>query len=107
MSRSSRTRVARVWYSFNIYNSKNIGLYRDDRLAVFKNVSGPASEKIKKQLQSLLKQKGLQVIIACSLKVVKYLDVAFNLKDDSYLPYQKPKDETHYIYIQSDHQSDL
>ena len=32
------------------FNSKNIGLYRDDRLAVFKNVSGPASEKIKKQL---------------------------------------------------------
>ena len=27
------------------YDSKNIGLYRDDGLAVFKNVSGPASEK--------------------------------------------------------------
>ena len=39
------------------YNSKNIGLYRDDGLAVFKNVSEPASEKIKKQLQSLFKQK--------------------------------------------------
>ena len=37
------------------YDSKNIGLYRDDGLAVFKNVSGPASEKIKKQLQSLFK----------------------------------------------------
>ena len=30
------------------YNSKNIGLYRDDGLAVLKNVSGPASEKNKK-----------------------------------------------------------
>ena len=29
------------------YDSKNIGLYRDDGLAVFKNVSGPASEKKK------------------------------------------------------------
>ena len=37
------------------YDSKNIGLYRDDRLAAIKNVSGPASEKIKKQLQSLFK----------------------------------------------------
>ena len=27
------------------YDSKNIGLYRDDGLAVFKKVSGPASEK--------------------------------------------------------------
>ena len=30
------------------YDSKNIGLYRDDGLAVIKNVSAPASEKIKK-----------------------------------------------------------
>ena len=29
-------------------NSKNVGLYRNDELAVFKNVKGPASEKIKK-----------------------------------------------------------
>ena len=35
------------------YNSKNIGIYRDYGLAVFKNVIGPASEKIKKQLRSL------------------------------------------------------
>ena len=26
------------------YDPKNIGLYRDDGLAVFKNISGPASE---------------------------------------------------------------
>ena len=39
------------------YDSKNIGLYRDDRLAVLKNVSGSASEKIKKHLQYLFKQK--------------------------------------------------
>ena len=63
------------------YNSKNIVLYRDDELAVFKNVSGPASEKIKKQSQSLYKQKDLQIIIECNLKVVNYLDVTFNLND--------------------------
>ena len=33
------------------YDSKNIGLYRDDELALFKNVSGPASEKIKKTVK--------------------------------------------------------
>ena len=30
------------------YDSKNIGLYRDDRLAVLKILSGSAPEKIKK-----------------------------------------------------------
>ena len=31
-----------------VYNNNNIGLYRDDGLAVFKNISGPQAEKIKK-----------------------------------------------------------
>ena len=85
------------------HDSKRIGLYRNDGLAAFKNVSRPASEKMKKQLQSLFKQKGLQIITECNLKVVNYLDVSFNLNDGSYRPYRKPNDETHYIHIQSDH----
>ena len=60
-------------------------------------------KNFKKQLQSLFKQKSLQIIIECNLKVVNYLDVTFNLNDGSYRPYRKPNDETHYIHIQSDH----
>ena len=85
------------------YYSKNIRLYRDDGLAAFKNASGPASEKIKKQLQTLFKQKSLPIILECNLKVVNYLDVTFNLNDGFYQLYPKPNDETHYIHIQSDH----
>ena len=40
-----------------IYNSKNIGLYRDDGLAIFKNVSGPTSEKIKNSYNLCLSKK--------------------------------------------------
>ena len=83
------------------YDSKNIGLYRDGGLAVFKNVSGPASEKIKEHLQYLFQQKSLQIIIECNLKVANYLDVTFDLNDGSYRPYRKPNHETH-IHIQSD-----
>ena len=85
------------------YKSKNIGLCIDDGLVILKIVSGPASEMIEKHLQYLFKQKGLQIIIECNLKVVNYLDVTFNLNDGSYRPYRKPNDETHYIHIQSDH----
>ena len=31
------------------YNKTNIGLYRDDGLAVFRNISRPLSEKIKNE----------------------------------------------------------
>ena len=57
----------------NKYNPNNIGLYRDDGLAVFKNTSGPQSEKIKKTFQKMFKNKGLDIIINCNMKIVNYL----------------------------------
>ena len=36
------------------YNKNNIGLYRDDGLAIFKNISGPKSEKVKKDIQKIV-----------------------------------------------------
>ena len=38
------------------YNKNNIGIYRDDGLAIFKNISGPKSEKVKKDIQSCLRK---------------------------------------------------
>ena len=66
------------------YDTKNIGLYRDDGLSIFKNCSGPQMEKIKKHLQKVFKNNGLDVIIECNMKVVNYLDVTFNLNDGTY-----------------------
>ena len=45
------------------YNKNNIGIYRDDGLAIFKNISGPKSEKVKKDIQKLLKENELDIII--------------------------------------------
>ena len=82
---------------------KNIGLYRDDGLAVFKNTSGPQNERTKKKLQKIFKDKGLDIIVQCNMKVVDYLDITFNLEDGSFRPYRKPDDETMYIHVESDH----
>ena len=72
------------------YNKNDTGLYRDDGLAVFKNISGPESERIKKNFQSLFRKYGLEIITECNKKVVDYLDVTFNLKDGTYKSYHKP-----------------
>ena len=82
---------------------KNVGLYRDDGLSVFKNMSGPGNEKIKKDIQRIFTDKGLEIIIQCNLKVVDYLDLTFNLNDGSYRPYKKPDDDIRYINVDSDH----
>ena len=86
----------------NIYNRNNIGLYKHDGLAVFKNTSRPQSEKIKKTFQKMFKNKGLDVIINCNKKIANYLDVTLNLHYGSYRPYKKPKEETNYIHVNSD-----
>ena len=85
------------------YPKENIGLYRDDGLAVFKNTSGPENEQIKKDFQKIFKEKGLDIVIVCNRKSVHYLDSTFNLSNGSYKPYHKPDDETSYIHVESDH----
>ena len=75
----------------NKYNPNNIGLYRDDGLTVFKNTSGPQYEKILKTFQKMFKNKGLDIIINCNVKIVNYLEATLTLNDGSYRPYKKPK----------------
>ena len=60
------------------YNKNNIFLYRDDGLAIFKNISGPKSEKVKEDIQKLLFELG--IVIQCNLKSVNYLGVTPNLE---------------------------
>ena len=74
----------------NYYDIENIGLYRDDVLAVFKNTSGPESERNKKKLQSIFKDNGIDLVIECNKKIVDYLDVTLNLNNGTYKPYCKP-----------------
>ena len=90
----------------NKYNPNNIGLYRDDGLAVFKNTSGPQSEKIKKTFQKMFKNKGLDIIINCNMEIVNYPDLTSNLNDGSCRPYKKSNEVptpglTHLIVRQS------
>ena len=85
------------------HDTKNIGLYRDDGLLIFKNCSGLQMEKIKKHLQKVFKNNALDVIIECNMKVVNYLDVTFNLDDGTYRPYQKPDNIIQYIHFEYNH----
>ena len=85
------------------YNKKDIGQYRDDGLSVFKNISGQEAEKIKKDLQNIFKNNGLEIVIACNMVVVTYFDITLNLDDGTYRPYHKPNGEIQYIHKESNH----
>ena len=66
----------------NKYIKKDIGLYRDDGLAVFENKSGPKVERIKKIFKNFSVK---MIVIKCILKIVDYLDVTLNLLNNTNL----------------------
>ena len=91
----------------NEVNKKNTGLYRDDGLIVVRNKNGPESEKIRKNIIKTFKDIGFQIEILTMLKIVDFLDVTFNLSENSYKPYKKPNDKLLYINTESNHPPEI
>jgi len=89
------------------YNSSNIGLYRDDGLAVFKNINGHQADKIRKDFHSTFRKHGLELEIECNLKIVNFLDVTLNLNNNTHQPFKKPNDETIYVHSKSNHPKNI
>ena len=83
------------------YNKKDFGLYRDDRLGVVNNKSGPETKKTKKYIQKIFKENKLDKVIQCNVKRVNYLDVSLNLNNSNFKPYHKPDNEMLYIHKDS------
>ena len=94
-------------YVLNLLGDKfgrnNLGLYRDDGLAYFKNVSGPKSDRIRKDIIKIFKDIGLKITIETNLKRVNFLDVTFDLQTETFKPYHKPNDLPSYINTKSNH----
>ena len=81
---------------------QNIGLYRDDGLACLHNISGPASDKIRKDMiRRFWEKSDLKISITTNLKTVNFLDVIFNFCTGKYQPYNKPNDTPSYINVNS------
>ena len=85
------------------YERKNLALYRDDGLAIFKNVSGPDSEKFKKKFCKLLQDHVLELTIQWNRKVVNFLDFILNLENATYHPYLKDNNKIIYVNTESTH----
>ena len=76
-------------------------------LTVFKNKSGRKVERIKKYLQKNFRENDLNIVIKCNLKIVDYLDVTFNLLNNTYKPFSKPNNEINYVHKESNHPTSI
>ena len=82
---------------------KNIGLYREDSLAILENALGPTSERIKKRIIKLFHQHGSSITAETNLFQTNFLDVTFNLKSGKYWLDQKPNDQLLYVHQHSNY----
>ena len=61
-----------------VYGIQNVGLYQDDGLACLHKISGPASDKIRKDMIRTFRENfGLKITITTNLKTVNFLDVTY------------------------------
>ena len=83
------------------------GLYRDDGLACFENVSGPKADPRKDFINIFRKEFQLSIVCETNLKIVNFLDVTLDLTTGKYKPYNKPGNVPQYINLKSNHRPNI
>ena len=80
----------------------NVGLYRDDGLAV-SSATNRQIDVMKKKICKTFQEIGLAVTIEANAKIVNFLDVTFDLNTGIYKPYMKDNDTPVYVNCSSNH----
>ncbi|GFR77011.1 hypothetical protein ElyMa_002227600 [Elysia marginata] len=80
----------------------NVGLYRDEKLAV-SDKNPKQIEDRKKEICKIFKNNGLNITIDANKKAVDFLDVSFNLQNECYRPFIKPNQTTNYVHKNRNH----
>ena len=80
----------------------NVGLYRDDGLAIT-DATPRDAENIKKEICRIFNNNGLRITIEANKQVINFLDVTFNLNRSSYQPFTKPNTLLQYVHRESNH----
>ena len=80
----------------------NVGLNRDDGLAIT-NASPRDTENTKKEMCRIFNNNGLRITIEANKQIINFLDVTFNLNQNTYQPFTKPNTELQYVHRESNH----
>ena len=86
-----------------LIDTKNVGLYRDDGLAVLHQVNGLKMDRIMRYIIALFKSKILFIAIDTNVIETNILDVSFNIEMKKMFSYRKPNNTPHHIHSESHH----
>lgn len=80
----------------------DIGLYRDDGLAILKQTPREI-ENVKKEICKIFAKNELRITIEANKKIVNFLDVTLDLNTEKFKPYSKPANTPLYVHSKSNH----
>ena len=75
----------------------------DDGLMIQEYINGQQIDQLRKKIIKIFKETGFKTDVETNLKIVNFLDMTFNLINDSYKPYKKPNETLLYINKNSNH----
>ena len=81
----------------------NVGLYKDNGLAVIHNAYSPKLDRLGKNIITIFENERLSITIETNLAKTDFLDVTFNLSTRKYYPYNKTSNSSLYIHAKSNH----
>ena len=79
-----------------------IGLYRDDGLAVCE-MTARLTEKLRQKIVQIFRENNLNITGTANPFQVNFLDIPLDLKTGTFKPYIKPGDKPIYVHSQSNH----
>ena len=80
----------------------NVGIYRDDGLACTR-ASPRQAEKLRQKVAAIFTKHGLGTTSSANTKREEFLDVFFDLENESYRPFLKENNVPLYVHKLSNH----
>ena len=80
----------------------DLGLYRDDGLAVTK-LKGRPLERMRRKIQTIFNENGLKVVVTANLEATDFLDIFMDLRSEKHRVFTKEGDNPVYVHSQSNH----
>ena len=81
---------------------EDVGLYRDDGLAVVE-LPGPEIERLRKQIVQIFTNHGLKITTQVNITTTDFLDVLLDLRTGLHRPFRKTNSNLLYVHKDSNH----
>ena len=87
----------------SLFSKNQIGLYRDDGLAIVRTRSGRQLEQLKQRIFDIFRKEGLKITIEAGMEKTDFLDLLLDLSTGNHEPFRKENNNPIYINAKSNH----